>query len=106
MAERRSLFEDLPVELFYLIFEYLAPHDLFFTFKNLNRRFTSILNQQPLCLPYNRYMNFDLYLKYISSIIPEHVSQIVYLNLSERVLHMQLIGSFPMCLSTNLFGRH
>jgi hypothetical protein len=47
MAERRSLFEDLPVELIYLILEYLAPHDLFFTFKNLNRRFTSILNQQP-----------------------------------------------------------
>jgi hypothetical protein len=43
-----------------------------------------MLKQQPLYLPNNRHMNFDLYCEYLSSIIPDHVSQIVYLNLSER----------------------
>src|ERR1700734_4109266 len=84
MNEQRTLFEHLSVELFRLIFEYLAPHDLLFAFNNLNQRFTVILAQQPLYLPNNRHMNFNLYVKYITSIIPNHISQIIYLNLSER----------------------
>ncbi|CAF4803890.1 unnamed protein product [Rotaria sp. Silwood1] len=84
MNEQPRLFEDLSVELFNLIFEYLTPHDLFLAFNNLNQRFTSILAQQPLFIPNNRYMNLNLYLNYLISIIPNHISQIVYLHLSER----------------------
>jgi hypothetical protein len=84
MNAQRSQLEHLPIELIRFIFEHLAPHDLLFAFKNLNRRLTAILAQQPLCLPNNRYMNRDLYFDYIHSIVPEHASQIVYLHLSER----------------------
>jgi len=68
----------------YVIFEYLAPHDLLLAFKNLNRRITAILAQYPLCLPNNRYMSHELYLDYLTSIVPKHASQIIYLHLSER----------------------
>jgi hypothetical protein len=84
MSGQRSLLENLPVELIYLVFEYLAPHDLLYAFSNLNKQFTTMLVQQPLYLPNNRHMHFNVYLDYINSIIPKHVSQIVYLHLSER----------------------
>ena len=70
MNAQRSKFEHLAVELVHLIFKYLAPHDLLLAFKNLNRRFTAILAQQPLCLPNNQHMSHDLYLDYITSIVP------------------------------------
>jgi hypothetical protein len=84
MSEQRSQLEHLCVELLRLVFEYLAPHDLLLAFKNLNQRFTAILAQQPICLPNNRYMSLDLYLDYMTSILPERATQIVYLHLSER----------------------
>jgi hypothetical protein len=83
MNEQRSLLEHLSVELLYLIFEYLAPHELLLTFQNLNQRFTAILAQQSLCLPNNRRMKFGLYIHYIS-LLPNYVSQVNYLHLSER----------------------
>jgi hypothetical protein len=76
--------EDLPAELFCVIFKYLAPHDLLRAFKKLNRRFESMLQQQPLSLPSNRSMHFRLYYEYLTEIIPTYASQIVYLHLSER----------------------
>ncbi len=84
MNAQRSQFEHLPVEILRLIFEYLAPHDLLYAFKNLNRRLTCILAQQPLCLFNNQYMSRDLYLDYINSIVLKRASQIVYIHLSER----------------------
>jgi hypothetical protein len=84
MNQRPTHFEDLPAELFGVIFEYLLPHDLLHAFKKLNRRFKSILKQQPLSLPSNRSMNYRLDCDYLTKIIPKHVSQIVYLHLSER----------------------
>ena len=54
MNERRSHLQDLPVELFHHIFEYLTPHDLLNAFKNVNRRFDIMLAQQPLCSSNNR----------------------------------------------------
>ncbi|CAF2975513.1 unnamed protein product [Rotaria sp. Silwood2] len=84
MDKQPTLFEDLPVELFHVIFEYLAPHDLFMAFNNLNQRFTCVLTRQPLFIPNNRNMNISLYFDYLTSIIPNHLSQIVYLHLSER----------------------
>ncbi|CAF1317571.1 unnamed protein product [Rotaria sordida] len=84
MNERRSHLQDLPVELFHHIFEYLAPHDLLNAFKKLNRRFDIMLTQQPLCLPNNRQMSIHLYLHYLKKIVSKHASQIVYLHLSER----------------------
>ncbi|CAF4749003.1 unnamed protein product, partial [Rotaria sp. Silwood2] len=79
MDKQPTLFEDLPVELFHVIFEYFAPHDLFMAFNNLNQRFTCILARQPLFIPNNRNMNISLYFDYLTSIIPNHLSQIVYL---------------------------
>ncbi|CAF1421910.1 unnamed protein product [Rotaria sp. Silwood1] len=84
MTEQRSCLEYLSAEIFYLIFTYLAPHDLLRAFKKLNKRFTTILIQQPLCLPCNRHMNLKLYLRYLTKIIPKYASQFVYLHLSER----------------------
>jgi hypothetical protein len=84
MSEQRSLLENFPIELIYLVFEYLSPHDLLYGFSNLNKQFTAMLVQQPLYLPNNRHMHFNVYLDYINSIISKHVSQIVYLHLSER----------------------
>ena len=84
MNEQRTQLEDLSVELFRLIFEYLAPHELFQAFTHLNSRFTAILAQQPLCLPNNRQMPCKRYLDYISKISDEYASRIVYVHLSER----------------------
>ncbi|CAF0818760.1 unnamed protein product [Adineta steineri] len=84
MNQHRTHFENLPNELFGIIFEYLAPHDLLHGFKKLNRRFQSILIQQPLSLPNNRSMSYKLYCNYLIKIIPRYISQIVYLHLSER----------------------
>ncbi|CAF4987161.1 unnamed protein product [Rotaria sp. Silwood1] len=84
MNEHRSHLQDLPVELFLHIFEYLAPHDLLNAFKNLNRRFNIMLTQQSLCLPNNRQMSVHLYLYYLKEIVSKHALQIVYLHLSER----------------------
>jgi len=84
MNAQQSQLEHLPIEILRIIFEYLAPHDLLFAFNNLNRRLTSILAQQSLCLPNNQYMSLDLYLDYINSIVLKHASQIVYIHLSER----------------------
>ncbi|CAF1047873.1 unnamed protein product [Adineta steineri] len=92
MKRYRLQFEDLANELIQFIFEYLFPHELLYSFKELNRRLTSIVNRrltsivnrQPLCLPDNRYMNFDVYYDYLTLIITKHTSQIVYLHLSER----------------------
>ncbi|CAF5221365.1 unnamed protein product [Rotaria magnacalcarata] len=53
-------------------------------FDNLNQRVTCILARQPLFIPNNRNMNISLYFDYLTSIIPNHLSQIVYLHLSER----------------------
>ena len=83
MNEQRTRFEHLSVELFHLIFEYLAPHELLQAFTNLNDRFTAILAQQSLCLPNNRLMTYGLYQNYISK-ISDYASQIVYVHLSER----------------------
>lgn len=83
MTTQRTLFEHLSVELFCLVFEYLSPHDLLFAFNDLNQRFTAILAQQPLCLPNNHRMSHELYNEYLASIIPNNMSRIVYLNLSE-----------------------
>ena len=83
MNEERTQLEGLSVELFRLIFEYLAPHELFQAFSNLNNRFTAILAQQPLCLPNNRQMTYELYRSYISK-ISDYAPQIVYVHLSER----------------------
>jgi hypothetical protein len=85
MSEQRSRLEDLCVELFHLIFAYLAPHELFRAFNNLNKRLTAILAQQPLCLPNNRQMPCDLYLDYISKVSSDYASRIVCVHLSERV---------------------
>ncbi|CAF3973421.1 unnamed protein product [Rotaria sordida] len=84
MTEQRSCFEHLSAEIFHLIFDYLAPHDLLRAFKKLNKRFTTILTQQPFYLSSNRHMNFKLYLRYLTKIIPKYTSQFAYLNLSER----------------------
>ncbi|CAF3150668.1 unnamed protein product, partial [Rotaria sp. Silwood2] len=75
---------DLPLELFCVIFDYLAPHDLLRGFRKLNKRFTTMVKQQPLCLPNNRMMNFKLYHTYLMQILPKNSSKIVYLHLSER----------------------
>ena len=83
MNEQRTQLEDLSVELFRLIFEYLAPHEILQAFSNLNNRFTPILAQQPLCLPNNRQMPYELYRNYISK-VSCYASQIVYVHLSER----------------------
>jgi hypothetical protein len=83
MSEERTQLEDLSVELFRLIFDCLAPHELLRAFNNLNNRFTAILAQQPLWLPKNHHMNCELYLDYIS-MISAYASQFVYLHLTER----------------------
>jgi hypothetical protein len=83
MNEERTHLEDLCVELFHLIFEYLAPHELLQAFSNLNSRFTAILAQQSLCLPNNRHMTYELYRNCISK-ISVYASRIVYVRLSER----------------------
>ena len=83
MSEERTRFEHLSVELFHLVFECLAPHDLLQAFSHLNNRFTAILAQQPLCLPNNRHMPVELYRNYISK-INDYATQIVYVHLSER----------------------
>ena len=83
MSETRTQLEHLSVELFRLIFDYLAPHELLQSFDNLNNRFTAILARQPLCLPNNRQMPYELYQNYISK-ISDYASQLVYLHLSER----------------------
>ena len=83
MNEERTQLEDLGVELFHLIFECLAPHELLQAFNHLNSRFTAILAQQPLCLPNNRQMPCELYQNYISK-INDYASQTVYVHLSER----------------------
>ena len=83
MNEQRTQLEDLSVELFRLVFEYLAPHELLQAFNNLNNRFTAILARQPLCLPNNRQMPYELYQNYISK-ISDYASRIVYVHLSER----------------------
>ena len=83
MNEERTQLERLSVELLHLIFEYLAPHELLQAFNNLNNRFTAILARQPLCLPNNRQMTYELYRNYISK-ISCYASQIVYVHLSER----------------------
>jgi len=84
MNQHHTQFEDLPIELFGLIFEYLQPHDLLHAFKKLNGRFKSILAHQSLCLPNNRLMTPKLYCNYLTKILPKYASQIVYLHLSER----------------------
>ena len=83
MSDKRTQLEHLSVELFRLIFEYLAPHELFQAFDNLNSRFTAILARQPLCLPNNRRMPYELYQNYISK-ISAYAPRLVYLHLSER----------------------
>jgi hypothetical protein len=83
MSEERTQLEDLCVELFRLIFDYLTPHELLQAFNNLNKRFTAIIDQQPLCLPNNRHMTYELYHDYVSK-ISVFASQIVYVHLSER----------------------
>jgi hypothetical protein len=84
MNQRYSRLEEFPLELFHIIFDYLAPHDLLHAFKNLNKRFTLMLQQQPLYLPNNRMMSFEVYHSYLTKIIPDHSSQIVHLHLSEH----------------------
>ncbi|UJR16999.1 hypothetical protein I4U23_003897 [Adineta vaga] len=84
MNTYRTCFVDLPDDVFHVIFAYLAPHDLLQAFKKLNHRFQSIVLHQPLSLPNNRSMNYKVYYDYLTRIIPHHVSQIVYLHLSER----------------------
>ena len=76
-------FEDLSVELFREIFEYLASHDLIAAFDNLNSRFVSIIRQLPLYLPNNANMSIDIYRSYIVDILPKYRSQIVSLHLAE-----------------------
>ncbi|UJR11811.1 hypothetical protein I4U23_015991 [Adineta vaga] len=83
-THNRLQFEHLANELIQLIFEYLAAHELFYSFKKLNRRLTAIVKRQPLCLPNNRHMTLDVYYDYLTSIIPKHTSQFVYLHLTER----------------------
>jgi hypothetical protein len=75
--------EQLPIELFRNIFEYLAPYDLILAFQNLNIRFSSIIRQIPFCLPNNAHMSMIIYRQYITKILPEYHSQIVYLHLAE-----------------------
>ncbi len=75
--------EQLPVELFRNIFEYLAPYELILAFQNLNIRFSSIIRQIPFCLPNNAHMSMNIYSQYITKILPEYRSQIVYLHLAE-----------------------
>ena len=84
MNKRQFHFQDLPIELFRHIFEYLAPHDLLNAFERLNRQFDIMLAQQPLCLPNNRQMRIELYYHYLKKIVSKHASQIVCLHLSER----------------------
>ena len=43
MNQRQLHFQDLPVELFRHVCEYLAPHDLLNTFERLNQRFDIML---------------------------------------------------------------
>jgi len=84
MNHQYSRLEDLPLELFHFIFDYIAPHDLLHAFKNLNKRFTTMLEQQPFYLPNNRMMSFKVYHTYFTEIIPDYASKVVYLHLSER----------------------
>ena len=42
-----SRLEDLSVEIFYEIFEYLAPDELYLSMAHLNTRINSILKKQP-----------------------------------------------------------
>ncbi|CAF4920385.1 unnamed protein product, partial [Rotaria socialis] len=96
MNERQFHFQDLPVELFRHIFEYIAPHDLLNAFERLNRRFDIMLAQQPLWLPNNRQMSIQLYCHYLKKIVTKHPSQIVYLYLSERSVPFNLHVTFLM----------
>ncbi|CAF3253539.1 unnamed protein product [Rotaria socialis] len=96
MNERQFHFQDLPVELFRHIFEYIAPHDLLNAFERLNRRFDIMLAQQPLWLPNNRQMSIQLYCHYLKKIVTKHPSQIVYLYLSERTQLQNLHVTFLM----------
>ncbi|CAF3473579.1 unnamed protein product [Rotaria socialis] len=79
-----ALFEHLPVEIIRLVFEYLSPHDLLDGFEELNSRISSIIRQHPLSLPNNRRMSMDVYDDYLTYILREYSSQIVYLHLTEH----------------------
>jgi hypothetical protein len=68
MNHQYSRLEDLPLELFHFIFDYIAPHDLLHAFKNLNKRFTTMLEQQPFYLPNNRMMSFKVYHTYFNEV--------------------------------------
>lgn len=84
MNQRQTHCEDLPPEIFGLIFAYLAPHDLLRAFSKLNCRLERLVEQHPLSLPNNRSMSYALYSRYLTEIVPKRLSQMAHVHLSER----------------------
>ncbi|CAF1269393.1 unnamed protein product [Adineta ricciae] len=81
MEQQCTLLDQLPTELFYLLFDYFWAHEIFFSFTSLNRRINSIIKS------YHAYhLNFESIRKCDFTQICESVrpEQVISLILSDK----------------------
>ncbi|CAF2831649.1 unnamed protein product [Rotaria sp. Silwood2] len=102
-VESKILFNDLPTEIIFHIFDYLSNNDIIYTFFYLNQRLNNVL------LNNKRYLNyFELPTTNISiwkNILSNIVSQIEILNISTIDITFQL-SLFPNLKSIIISSSH